>query len=264
MAQKYLMREDAPLEEKTWELLDNAMVASAKTYLTGRKMLSIEGPYGFELKAIPLQDCIGDGGVIASCMLPLSLIQTTFGMGRRDIAAYERDGLFLNTEAVACAALDVARLEDAILFQGSTGKNGLMTLEGSGVSTLASWNTVGKAADDVIQAITTLDEAGFHGPYSMALSPARYNLLNRRYPQGGGTELEHIGGMITEGVFKAPTIESGGVILASGRPYCSLVLGQDMQVGYVGPVAENLEFTISESLALMVSEPCAICVLREK
>jgi uncharacterized linocin/CFP29 family protein len=164
---------------------------------------------------------------------------------------------------IACAALDLARLEDAIIFQGSTGGNGLMTQEGSGSFTLSSWNSIGKAADDVIKAITALDEAGFHGPYTMALNPARYNLLFRRYPQGG-TELEHLKEMITEGIFKAPIIDSGGVILAAGRPYCSLVLGQDMQVGFIGPVEENLEFSISESLALLVREPCSICVLKEK
>jgi uncharacterized linocin/CFP29 family protein len=263
MSHRYLLRGDAPLEEKTWGLLDSTMMAAAKSFLTGRKMVSIEGPYGFGMKAIPLQDCLGDGGILTSCVLPIPLIQTTFSLGRRDIAAYEQDGLYLNTEVVACAALDLARLEDAIVFQGSTGKNGLTTLEASGSYVLSSWNTVGKAAEDVIKAITALDEAGFHGPYTMALNPARYNLLFRRYPQGG-TELEHVREMITAGVFKAPTLDSGGVILAAGRQYCSLVVGQDMQVGYVGPVAENLEFTIAESLALMVREPCSICVLKEK
>jgi uncharacterized linocin/CFP29 family protein len=243
--------------------MDSTMISAAKSFLTGRKILLMEGPFGFGLKAIPLQDCMGDGGVITNCVLPLSLIQTTFLLSRRDVAAYERDGLYLNTETVACAALDLARLEDAIIFQGSTGNNGLMTLEGPGVFTLSSWNAIGKAADDVIKAITALDEAGFHGPYIMALNPARYNLLFRRYPQGG-TELEHIKEMVTEGIFKAPIIDSGGVILAVGRPYCSLVLGQDMQVGYIGPVEENLEFSISESLALMVREPCSISVLKEK
>jgi uncharacterized linocin/CFP29 family protein len=263
MSHRYLLRGDAPLEDKTWDLLDTTMMGAARSFLTGRKMLSLEGPYGFGLKAIPLQDCIGDGGVLSSCVLSIPLIQTSFSLGRRDIAAYESDGLYLNAEVVACAAIDLARLEDAIIFQGSTGKNGLMTLEDSGIFTLSSWNTVGKAADDVIKAITALDDAGFHGPYTMALNPARYNLLFRRYPQGG-TELEHIAGMMTEGVFKAPILDSGGLILAAGRQYCTIALGQDMQVGYIGPVAENLEFTISESLALIVREPCSICVLKEK
>ncbi len=263
MSERYLLRSDAPLEEKTWDLLDHTMVSAAKSFLTGRKMLPIEGPYGFGLKAIPLEDCLGDGGVITNCVLPLSLIQTTFHLGRRDASSFERDGLYLDTEAVACAAVDLARLEDAVIFQGATGSNGLMTMEGPLSFTLSSWNTIGKAADDVIKALTALDDAGFHGPYTMALNPALYNLLFRRYPQDG-TELGHIREMVAEGIFKAPIIDSGGVILATGQPSSSIVLGQDMQVGYIGPVEENLEFSISESLALLVREPCSVCILKEK
>jgi hypothetical protein len=35
-----------------------------------------------------------------------------------------------------------------------------------------------------------------------------------------------------------------------------------MSVGFVGPVGESLEFTLSESLALLIREPKAICVLK--
>jgi hypothetical protein len=35
-----------------------------------------------------------------------------------------------------------------------------------------------------------------------------------------------------------------------------------MSVGFIGPVGENLEFSISESLALLVREPKAICVMK--
>lgn len=49
--------------------------------------------------------------------------------------------------------------------------------------------------------------------------------------------------------------------MASGRQYAAIVLGQDMTLGYNGPMGENLEFFISESLALLIREPRAICVL---
>jgi uncharacterized linocin/CFP29 family protein len=55
-----------------------------------------------------------------------------------------------------------------------------------------------------------------------------------------------------------------GVLMASGKQFASIILGEDMQVGFIGPVGENLEFTISETLALLVKEPGAICVLKEK
>jgi uncharacterized linocin/CFP29 family protein len=96
----------------------------------------------------------------------------------------------------------------------------------------------------------------------MALAPSLYNLLLRRYPQGDGTELDHIRTIVSEGVFKAPVLKKGGVLLASGRQFCSLCIGQDMAVGYNGPAGDNLEFYIVESLALLISVPEAICVLK--
>ena len=62
-----------------------------------------------------------------------------------------------------------------------------MNVEGAGSYSLSKWEKVGTAADQIIDAVTKLDEAGFHGSYSMALAPSLFNLLLRRYPQGAGT-----------------------------------------------------------------------------
>ena len=69
---------------------------------------------------------------------------------------------------------------------------------------------------------------------------------------------------MTDGIFKAPVLKSGGVLLATGKRYASIVLGQDMMVGYVGPAGDSLEFSITESLALLIREPASICVLRDR
>ncbi len=261
MENTYLGREEAPIGSETWKALDNTMAEAAKSVLTGRRLLHVEGPYGLGLKAVPLQDCRTEGGLIVSCFLPVNMILKTFLMSKRDLAASEREGLPIDTAVVANAAIDAAMQEDTLIFNGATGLQGLLNAEGTGKYKMASWETIGKAAEDVIAAVTLLDKAGFHGPYTMALAPNRYNLLFRRYPQGG-TELEHIQSIVTDGVFKAPILENGGVLMASGRQYAAIVMGQDMTVGFIGPVGENLEFSISESLALLIREPKAIVMLK--
>lgn len=263
MANKYLAREDAPFGAETWEVLDAAMMEAAESQLVGRRLLHIEGPFGLGLKVVPLQDAEVESGMIASPVIPLSLIQTTFTLGKRDLAAYERDGVSLDTTVVREAAIECARLEDTLVFKGAQGMPGLLTAEGSNKLNLSAWDEVGTAAEDIIKAVTTLDGAGFHGPYCLALAPSRYNLLFRRYPRGNFSEMEHVRTIVTEGVFKAPILESGGVLLASGRQFASIVLGQDMTIGFIGPVEEKLEFSISESLAPLIRQPQAICVLKE-
>jgi uncharacterized linocin/CFP29 family protein len=261
MDSKYLGREDAPIGSEVWNVLDDTMVEAAKSVLAGRRILHVEGPFGLGLKAIPMQDAKAKGGLITSQFIPVNMIQKTFLLSKRDVAASEREGIPINTSAVANAAIEAALLEDSLIFKGATGTQGLLNVKEAKEYKLSAWDAVGNAADDIIGAITQLDKAGLHGPYTMALTPSRYNLLFRRYPQGG-TELEHLQTIVADGIHKAPILDSGGVLLASGIQYASIVLGQDMAVGFIGPVAEDLEFSISESMALMVREPKAICVLK--
>ncbi len=261
MEKTYLGREDAPLSTETWKLLDTAMIEAAQSQLSGRRLISIEGPFGFGLKAVPLSDCEIAEGIAASPFLPVNLVTSTFFLNKRDIAAIERDGLMLDLDPVACAAMACAAKEDEIIYSGIGDTPGLLGVEGAGSLALTKWDKIGNAADQVISAVTRVDDAGFHGPYCLGLAPSRYNLLLRRYPQGDGTELDHIRTIIGGDVVKAPALKSGGVLLASGKQYCSIVLGQDMCAGFVGPVGNAYEFSISESLALFVRAPEAICVL---
>jgi len=262
MANSYLGRDDAPIEAATWKLIDDAMVQAAKGQIAGRRILPLEGPYGFGLKLIPMGDYAVEDGIIGSTAIPLTMIRTEFSLAKRDLAAYERDHLILDTTPVACAAMDAAAKEDRIVFSGIPDIPGLLNAEGAGSLTLTKWDKIGTAADQIIDAVTKLDAAGFHGPYSLALAPAQFNLLLRRYPQGDGTELDHIRSIVTDGVVKAPTLKKGGVLLASGSQYASIAIGQDMVTGYNGPVGDLLEFQIYESLALLVRAPESILVLK--
>jgi uncharacterized linocin/CFP29 family protein len=262
MANKYLAREDAPFGADVWKVLDAAAVEAAKGQLAGRRLLHVEGPFGLGLKAVPLQDEKSNGGPVTGRLLPLSLIYEPFTLGARDLASYEREGIALDTGPVAETAIAAARQEDSLIFSGVSGVPGLLTVKGAHQQDISAWDEVGTAANDVIQAITVLDDAGFHGPYTLALAPARYNLLFRLYLRGNQSEMDHVRKIVTGGVFKAPVLESGGVLLASGRQYASIVLGQDMQVGFIGPAGSEIEFAISESLALYIRRPQAICVLK--
>lgn len=263
MANKYLARDDAPFGSEIWDLLDAAMKEAAKSQLLGRRLLNVEGPFGLGLKAVPLQDFEDESGLITSEVLPVVLIQKSFELHTRDLAGYEREAVALDTCPVTEVALDIARREDSLVFNGGPRVPGLLSVDGSNEMNLLSWDEIGTAANDVIQAITRLDDAGFHGPYALALAPERYNLLFRLYPQGKRSELDHVRTMVTEGIYKTPALPNGGLLLAATANCASIVLGQDMNIGYIGPAGDKQEFTISESLTLRIRQPSAVCVLKE-
>jgi uncharacterized linocin/CFP29 family protein len=271
MSEKFLNRGDAPFTEKVWEKIDEAVTVAAKGQLSGRRLLHVEGPYGLGLKSIPTPDRVikegaGEGAsVVASSVTPVAAIQGGFCLAARDVAAFEETGLPLNLQVAAAAAIACAREEDALLFHGSKplGVEGLMTAKGTQSLKLKPWDEVGVAAGDIIQAATLLDSAGFHGPYALGLAPSLYNLLFRRYPQGDKTEIEHLRVLVTDGIVKASALSSGGVLLASGTQFASIVLGQDLLTAFVGPSGRDYEFVVSESLALRLLEPAAVCMLKQ-
>lgn len=267
MANKYLGRDDAPFGDEIWTRLDDIVVSAAKSQLSARKLLEIEGPFGLELKSMPLLDNPVEENAVritTSDNLPLPLMETFFTLSSRDLATYSETGFSLDSGAIAQAAINAAMAEDRLIFEGDKkfGIQGLMTTSGVKSVDLGDWNEIGTAANDVIKAVSALDDAGFHGPYLLALSPDLYNKLYRLYPQGYQIELQHIESIVGKKVIKAPGIENGGLLIAEGRRFASIVIGQDMITGFVGPEGSGLRFKISESLVPWIKTPGAICVFK--
>ena len=48
-----------------------------------------------------------------------------------------------------------------------------------------------------------LDSKGYRGPYGLALAPALYNNLFRRYPGSDLLQIEHLKRLCTRGIVKA-------------------------------------------------------------
>ncbi len=269
MSQKFLHRDDAPFAESIWEKIDSAVIGAVKSQLSARRLLHVDGPYGLGLKDVPGSDESVEGKgqhaeLSVSRPRPVAMIRREFALPIRDVASYEQSGLSLDLSAAVEAALAVARQEDDLLFNGNKniGVDGLLSVKGAQRFELKDWNDTGVAAGQLIAAVTLLDQAGYHGPFTLALSPDRYNLLLRRYPQGNMSEIEHARTIIDGNIVKAPSIKSGGVLIASGRQYASVTLGQDIATGFVGPEENDYAFFISESIALRVAVPEAICVLK--
>ena len=268
MLKKFLHRNDAPFTEDFWEKIDVTVIESAKSQLSARQIIHVEEPYGLGFKAIEGSDTVQneseDITISTSKITPVVQIQKCFSIPIRDIANFEQFGKILDLKAAAEAAISCAKQEESIIYNGSKklGITGLLNTSGIQSIKLQPWETVGTAVDDIIKAITKLDDIGFHGPYTMGLAPQQYNLLFRRYPNGNMTELDHLKTIITKKIVKIPTLSSGGLILSYGQQFTSVILGQDLMTGYLGPTGLSYSFTILESLALRLLQPSAVCILK--
>ena len=263
MSHHYLSRDDAPFGDRVWEALDRIMLETAKSVLTGRRMIHVEGPHGLGLKSLSLGDREVEPGVLASSTVPLFYLYRSFAVGKRDLAQFEKEGIVPPAEELNRAVTGCAQVEDELIFHGKKGSAGLLNVKGGLGSTLNSWDKVGAAIGDLIAAVTKLDDAGYHGLYTLALSPVRYNLLFRMYERGNTSELEHLKSLVTDGVYKAPVLKKGGVLMNTGSRIATLLVGQDMRLGFHGPEEDKFEFSVSESIALGIPQPGAVCVLAE-
>jgi uncharacterized linocin/CFP29 family protein len=256
----------APFGSDILEKIEAAAVAAARDLLTGRRMLDVEGPYGLGLTTVEVGNdelCRQPGPEEASAVMSravsVPMIYRRFMLSKRRIAAVEDMHQPLNLKVVTDAAQAVAQREEEFVYQGQVEFHlpGLLTAEGRNTLQGGNWENVDQVLEDVIAAVNILDGKGYRGPYGLALAPVLYNNLFRRY---AGTELlqiEHLKRLCTRGIVKAAI--SGGVLV--DPEVGPIILGQDLQVSYLGPDAAHYNFTLSESLVLKIEAPDAICTI---
>ncbi len=248
------------------EKIEAAAVAAARDMLTGRRIIDVEGPYGLGLTTVEVGNddlCRQLGSdaasVVVSRAVSVPMIYRRFALSKRHLAAYREMGRPLDLRVVEDAARAVAQCEEEFLYRGQPDFHlaGLLTVEGRNALAGGNWQSVDQVLEDVIAAVNILDEKGHRGPYGLALAPALYNNLFRRYAGTDLLQIEHLKRLCTRGIVKA-AIE-GGVLVA--QDVGSIVLGQDLQVSYLGPDAAHENFILSESLVLKIEAPDAICTI---
>jgi uncharacterized linocin/CFP29 family protein len=246
--------------------IEAAAVSAARDVISGRRIIDVEGPYGTGLTTVEVGNddrCREPGpqeaSAVVSRALSVPMIYRRFAISRRRIAAFREMGQPLNLKAAEDAAQAVAAREEEFIYLGQPEFNlsGLLTAPGRQTIKAGNWDNVDEVLADVITAVNVLDDKGYRGPYGLALAPALYNNLFRRYPGSDLLQIEHLKRLCTRGIVKA-AIE-GCVLVA--REVGSIVLGQDLQVTYLASDAAHEQFSISESLLLKIEAPDAICTI---
>jgi uncharacterized linocin/CFP29 family protein len=261
----HLNRHHAPLSKDIWRALDEAAIAAARDRLTGRRFLKMEGPFGLGLTAIEVgnddycrQPAPDEAGAIMGRTLPVPLLRKSFGLSMRRVAAALDNGQPLDLSPAEDAAEAVADREEELIYRGQPDfqVQGLLTVEGRG-HVDGAWADVGQVLQSLLAAVTRLDEAGFRGPYALALAPPLYNGLFRLYPSSDVPQIEHLRKLCTKGIYKAP-IEGG--VLVDVR-VGTLVMGEDLRTGYASQDGIHYQLYVAESLVLRIDEPRAICTI---
>ena len=246
--------------------IEETAVSAARDILTGRRIIDVEGPYGLGMTTVEVgnddlcrQPGPNEASAVLSRALSLPMIYRRFSISKRRIAAFQEMGQPLHLKMVEDAAQAVAMREEEFVYQGQPDfrLQGLLTADGRSTLQGGDWGSVDQVLDNVIAAVNILDSKGYRGPYGLALAPALYNNLFRRYPGSDLLQIEHLKRLCTRGIVKANI--DGGVLVA--RDVGSIILGQDLQIAYLSPDAAHENFAVTESLVLKIEAPDAICTI---
>ncbi len=259
----YLLRDQVPLKEEYWEMIDVVVTESAKKRLVGRRFINIAGPLGGGAKFVPkpVLSGIKEGEIEIekSEILDIPIISRDFKLKWRDIEAAEQYSMPLELAPIAVASAFCAQQEDEMIF------NGLMNAKGCNSVVAQDWNVSGNAFQNVVSAIEKLTSEGFYGPYAMAVSPTLYAAMHKVYNGTGMLEIAMIRELVSDGVFQSHTIKgNGAIVLATGTENFDLVIGQDLITAYLGPDGMDHCFRVFETAVLRIKRPGSICIFSMK
>jgi len=273
----YLQRAQAPLSPDEWAAVDSTVVRTAQSVLVGRRFINLVGPFGPGVEALPNDILTGSGGgqvdllgenegealtIANRWFLPLPLLYKDFWVHWRDLESSRKLGVPLDVGKAAAAASATAQAEDRLVFDGepALGLPGLRNVEGRQTLPMSDWGSMGKAFADVVEGVRVLTQAGFTGPYALAVSPRLYADLNRIFGATGVLELEQVEKLARRGVYPTAVLpEPAALLIDSGAQNLDMAVGLDLSTAYVESNNLNHRFRVVESLVLRVRRPGAIC-----
>jgi uncharacterized linocin/CFP29 family protein len=264
-------REAAPFGQGVWDRIDDVALTAAAEVRAARRVVEVMGPIGFDARAGVAEDLPAGGGeetervhVHLPRVRALPVIHRTFPLGARAVEAWEKRREPLVLEEAAEAARQIGRAEDRLLLEGvaTAGVRGLLAHEGAIELPAGDWSSPGRAADDLLGALARLDEAGRHGPYAAAVSPARFYQLLRPHPGTSLTPLMQLGPAFEGGIVKAPTLADGAAVVVRAPSGPKVVVGQDLIAAYDGREGIFYRISLVESVTLLPGVPGSVAFLR--
>jgi uncharacterized linocin/CFP29 family protein len=273
----YLQRDQAPLTNDQWAALDAAVIAVARAKLVGRRFISLVGPFGPGVEAVPSDtlsgtrdgqiDLLGNAegeilGVERRRYLPLPIIYKDFWVYWRDLESSRQFGTPLESSKAAGAANACATAEDRLIFNGepSLELSGLRNVADRQMLPMRDWGAEGQAFSDVVDGVRALTDAGYTGPYALVVSPRLYAQLNRVFDATGVLELEQVEKLARRGVYPSSVLtEPAALLVDSSAANVDLAVAVDLSIAFVESTNLNHRMRVLESLVLRTYRPGAIC-----
>jgi uncharacterized linocin/CFP29 family protein len=263
----HLLRGQAPITERGWDLLDSEARERLAPALAARKLIDFSGPHGWEHSATNLGrvekiiDPAG-GGVSGAQRQVLALVElrARFSVARSELAAADRGAEDVDLEALDSAAQAIAVAENAAVFHGwkAAGITGI--LETSPHDAIELGEDCERYPRHVAKAVEALLSAGIQGPYGLALGPETHTRVLETSEHGGYPLLEHLREIAGGPLVWSPGVSGAAVLSLRGGDFL-FESGEDLSIGYESHDAESVHLYLEESISFRVATPEAAVAL---
>jgi uncharacterized linocin/CFP29 family protein len=262
----YLRRHTAPLSERVWKALDDAVVQSARHVLAGRRLATFDGPRGWEHTATrlgsmtPCRSAEGQAVVCVPDVVLMLEVRVDFSLPWAAVENFERGAPVLDTGPAETAARELALAEDRIVFYGDPAGAGFLTARKSPRVSAHDWTRPGQVLADLVKAVETLDAAGIPGPYEAVLPPARYYAYLQAADDSGYPTARQLRDVLAA-VHRSPVVREAGALLSTRGGDFVISVGGDLATGYRLHDRDAIHLFCVETLAPQTVTPEAVCML---
>jgi uncharacterized linocin/CFP29 family protein len=263
----HLLREQAPITEAGWALLDSEARERLAPALAARKLVDFAGPRGWKHSATNLgrTDDLADApgkGVAARQrrVLPLVELRAPFTVSRSELEDAERGAADVDLEALDNAAKEIAGAENAAVFHGWSKAGIAGIIEASTHEKISLGEDCELYPTHVAKAVDALRGAGIAGPYGLALGPEAHTRVLETSEHGGYPLLEHLREILGGPIVWAPAVKGGAVLCMRGEDFL-FDSGQDLSIGYESHDADGVGLYLEESFSFRVATPEAAVAL---
>jgi len=261
-----LRRHAAPISDKVWKALDEAIVQAARHVLAGRRIATFDGPHGWEHVAARLGSmtpCRSPEGQAVVCVPDVVLlleVRVDFSLPWSSIEVFERGAPVLDTGPADAAGRELALAEDRVVFYGDPAGSGFLGGRKSPRVQAHDWSRPGQVLTDLVKAVETLDSAGIPGPYEAVLPPSRYYAYLQAVDDSGYPTARQLRDVLAA-VHRSAVIREAGAVFSTRGGDFIITVGGDLAAGYKLHDRDAVHLYCIETVAPQTVAPEAVCVL---
>ncbi len=248
----------APIPQEAWEEINARAEDVIAAYLTTRKSLEVNGPFGLDKTSVStgrlsLVEVKKSDNVKIGLYETKSLLETRINF---HLSRWELDNVLRGAKDIDLEPLEEA-VKEVVLFEENTIYNGNEEAQIKGL-----FNEAGHVfklednsqviLDQVSDAIVALRQSFVAKPYNLIVGNKLYKALNKLH--GNKLLRQLIEGMIGGEVILSDVVK-GGLLLPVKHPDIEFTIGQEYTIGYETHDNNDIKLFIMNSYTLRVLDP---------